>query len=92
MGPIDMASSDATTPGQSGHCSNGNEGIFHIPQSSKAGALPSDGLMSFPGHLLEGSCRYAVGVFYSPKQLGYANRSIDFNGMSTHLGYFIPRG
>ena len=25
---------------------NGNEGVLHIPQISKAGATPSDGLMS----------------------------------------------
>ena len=32
----------------------GNEmGVTHIPQSFKAGALPSDGLMSYPGHLLK---------------------------------------
>ena len=39
---------------------------------------PSDGLMSYPGHLLSGSgaveytdCRDAVSIFYSPSQLGY---------------------
>ena len=46
--------SGATTPGQSGPGRNGNEGIVHIPQISQAGALPSDGLMSYPGDLLEG--------------------------------------
>ena len=38
-----------TTPDQRGPGSNGNEGVIHIPQISKAGALPSDCLMSYPG-------------------------------------------
>ena len=53
--------------------SNGNEGVLHIPQISKARALPSDGLMSSTGHLLrmEGSSlnRDAVSVFYSPYRM-----------------------
>ena len=32
--PIDRTLSGATTPGQSGHGSDGNEGIRDIPQSS----------------------------------------------------------
>ena len=47
---IDRTLSSATTPGQSGPGSNGNEGVLHIPQISKAEAPPSDGLMSYPGH------------------------------------------
>ena len=43
---IDWTLSGATTPGQSGPGSNGNEGVLHIPQS----ALLPDGLMSYPGH------------------------------------------
>ena len=31
------------TLGQSGPGSNGNEGVLHIPQISKAGALSSEG-------------------------------------------------
>ena len=50
---IDRTQSDATTPGQSGPGNNGNEGVLHIPQNSKTGASPSNGLMSYPGHLLE---------------------------------------
>ena len=49
--PIDMTLLNATTPGQSGPGNNGNEGVLHIHQSSKAGAWPSDGLISYPGHL-----------------------------------------
>ena len=32
--------SGTTTPGQSGPGSNGNEGVVHIPQSSRTGASP----------------------------------------------------
>ena len=66
--PIDMTLSGATTLGQSRPGSNGNEGILHIPQSSRAGTSPSDCLMSYPGHLgveVLLLCKDAVGVFYS---------------------------
>ena len=53
---------------------DGNEGVLSIPQSSSiTGALPSDCLVSYPGHLLErvlSLCKDAVGVFYSPSWLG----------------------
>ncbi len=50
-----MALSGATTPGQSGPGSNGNEGVLRIPQSSNtAGTSPSDCLVSYPGHSLGG--------------------------------------
>ena len=65
-----MALSGATTPGQSGPGSNGNEEVFRIPQSSSfAGTSPSDCLVSYPGHSLGGFlplCRAAVSVFYCP--------------------------
>ena len=57
--------------------SYGSEGVIWIPQSSSiTGAKPSDYLMSYPGHLLAVGgvlpiCRFVVGVFYSPKQLGH---------------------
>ena len=42
--PIDRSLSGATTPGQSGAGSDGNEGVLHIPQSSSiTGAASSDG-------------------------------------------------
>ena len=42
----------ATTPGQSGLGSDGNEGMIHILQSASiTGASPSDYLVSYPGHL-----------------------------------------
>ena len=73
--PIDGTLSSATTPGQSEPGGNGNEGVIHIPQISKAGVLPSDGLMSYPGHIGAGGGvlplhRDAVSVFYSLSQLG----------------------
>ena len=38
---------------QSGPKSDGNKGVFHIPQSSSiTGASPSDYLVSYPGHSL----------------------------------------
>ena len=51
---IDRTLLGVTTPGQSGPGSNGNERVFYIPQIFKAGTLPSDCLMSYPGHLLVG--------------------------------------
>ena len=50
--PKDRTLSSATTLGQSGSGSNSNsnEGVLHIPQSSKTGASPSDCFMSYPGH------------------------------------------
>ena len=44
IGPL----SGATTPGQSGPGSDGNEGVLRIPQSSSiAGTSPSDCLVSY---------------------------------------------
>ena len=51
---IERALSGATIPGQSGPGSDDNEGVLHIPQSSRTGALPSDCLVFYPGHMLEG--------------------------------------
>ena len=45
--------SGATTPGQNGPGSDGNEGVLRIPQSfSITGTSPSDCLVSNPGHSL----------------------------------------
>ena len=75
--PIDRILSGATTSIQSEPGSNGNEGVLPIPQSSNiTGALPSDCLASYPGHLFCGGggilplCRDTARVFYSPSQLG----------------------
>ena len=54
--PIDRNLSGATTPGQSGPGSDGNEGVLHILQSSSIiEASPSDCLVSYPGHSFGGS-------------------------------------
>ena len=51
----DRALSGATTPGQSGPGSDGNEGLLHIPQSSSiTGTSPADCLVSYRGHSLGG--------------------------------------
>ena len=54
--PIDRTLSGATTPGQSGPGSDGNEGVLRIPQNfSITGTSPSDCLVLYPGHSLVGS-------------------------------------
>ena len=50
MGPLTSTTTlDQIEPG-----SNGNERLLHIPQSSRTGTLPSDGLVSYPGYSLGG--------------------------------------
>ena len=67
-----MTLSGATTLGQSGPGSDGNEGVPCIPQSSGiTGTLLSDCLFPYPGYSLVGvliHCRKAVGVFYYPSR------------------------
>ena len=54
--PIERTLSGATTLGQSGRGSDGNEGALYIPQSfSITEASPSDCVLSYPGYLLEES-------------------------------------
>ena len=54
--PIDKTLSGATTPGQSGSGSDGNEGVLHVSQSSSITRnLPSDRLVLYPGHSLVAS-------------------------------------
>ena len=54
--PIDKTLSDATTPGQSGPESDGNEVVVCITQSFRIiGASPSGCLVSCPGHTLRES-------------------------------------
>ena len=69
-----MTLSDATTLGQSGPESNGNEEVLGSPQSfSITETSPSDCLVSYPGHsLVVGLPLYkeAVGVFWSHSQMG----------------------
>ena len=69
--PIDRTILGATTPGQSGAGSNGNEGVLCILWSSSiARTTPSDCLVSYSGYSLSLS-REAVGVFCSPRWLGW---------------------
>ncbi len=75
--PIDRTLSGATTLSQSGPESDGNEEVFHIPQSSSiTGTSLSDCLLLYPEQSLGENvpvCRDAVGVVYIPSQLGYVN-------------------
>ena len=48
--PINITLTGTTTSDQSGPESNGNEGVLYIPQSSRSGALPLDGLVSYAGY------------------------------------------
>ena len=75
--PTDGILTGTTTLDQSWPGSNSNEGVFHIPQNSRTGALSSDGLVSYPEHLRGWGggfflllCRDAVSIFYSHSQLG----------------------
>ena len=76
--PIDRSLSIATTKQPKWPGSNGNEGVLRISQSSSiTGTSPSDFLVSYPGHSLVvvvvgflPLCKGAVGIFYSPIQLG----------------------
>ena len=52
---INRTLSGATTPGQSGPWSDGNEEVLHIPQSSCIpGTSPSNCFVSYPGHTFGG--------------------------------------
>ena len=67
--PIDQTLSGATTSGQSGLGSNGNDGVLHIPQSSNiSGASTADCLVLYPRHSLP-LYRDAVSVFYWVQRL-----------------------
>ena len=71
--PIDRTLSGAITPGQSGPGSDGNEGELHIPQSTSiTGTSPSDFLVSYLEHSLEGSYPSAE------KQSVYSTASADW--------------
>ena len=62
--PIDRTLSGTTTPGQRRSGSNSNEGVYRIPQSfSITGTSPSDCLVPYLGHSLEGT--YSSGEMQS---------------------------
>ena len=71
---IDWTLSGATTPGQSGPGSDGNEEVLRIPQSSSNTiASPSVYLVSYPRHSLWGVlplCRGVIREFWIPSRLG----------------------
>ena len=74
--PIDSTQSDATTPGQSGLGSNGNERALRIPQSSSITKAPlSDCLVSYLGHSLGESYPSAV------MELMYSTAPADWDEM-----------
>ena len=62
---IDKILSGATTLGQGGPGSNGNEGVLCIPQSSSiTGASPSNCLVSYPEDSLEMQSMYSTAPAY----------------------------
>ena len=70
--PIDRTLYGATSPGQSGSGSDGNEEVFHIPQSSSITEdSPSDCLVPYirilVGRWVLPLCKDAVGVLYFVK-------------------------
>ena len=71
--PIDRTLSDAPTLFQSGHWSDGNEDVPHVPQSSRiTGTSPSDCSVSYSGHSLR------VGSYPSAeKQPMYSTAPVD---------------
>ena len=86
-----------TTPSQSEPGSNSNEG--GTPQSSRTGALPSAGLVSYPGHSLwVGSYPSSVmQLVYSIAPAEWAEKArirlgwvLLFNGISNLHGYLEP--
>ena len=75
--PIDWTISGTTTLGQSRLGSNGNNGVFHILQSSSiTGASPSDFLVLYPGHsLVEYYTTAEIQSMYSAAPSDWANTS-----------------
>ena len=76
-------------PCQSGPGSDGNEGVFHIPQSSSiTGTSPSDCLVSYLRHsfgVVLPLSREAVDVFYSSSRLG--NILLVMEGLVKYIPY-----
>ena len=71
--PIDRTQAGATTPGQCGPGSDGNEGVLRISQSSIiTGTLPSDCLVSYPEHSL-GGLTPLQSVYFTPPAEGQLN-------------------
>ena len=68
---IDWTLSGATTPGQIGP----GKGVLSIHESSKAGALPSDSLMSYLRQSLVGRGIYLFGEMQSVYSTALADRA-----------------
>ena len=83
--PIDRSLSDATTLGQKGHRSKSNEGILHIPQSSRTGASPPNSLMSYAGNTLGES--YFAAEIQSVYSTAPADLARDFEDRSKRTCY-----
>ena len=91
--PIDMILLDATTPGQSGPESDGNEEVLHIPQSSSFTGASSSDLVSYPGQLLRESYSFVemqlvystapvTGSFYFLKKKKKKKKHFTYKGCS----------
>ena len=76
--PIDKSLLGATTLGQRGAGSDGNEEVLHIPHSSNiTRASPSDCFVSYPRHLLAESYSSAeMQSMYSTAPADWANRHL----------------
>ena len=74
------------TTNEDGPGSDSNEGVVHIPQSSKAGTSPLDCLVSYPGHSSRGSYPFAeMQVVYSTAPADRAKRQKGKKKESDHI-------
>ena len=89
--PIERTLSAATTLGQSAPGSDGNEGVFGIPQSSSlTRTLPSDCLGSYLGHSFRGSYPSTEESVYSTDLADMAtNRTVNHLILSEFLSTLL---
>ena len=89
--PIDKTLSGATTLGQGGPGSEGNEEVLCISQScSITEASPSDCLVSFPGHSLGESYPFAeIQSVYSAAPTDWASVTTDTKTVNRASEVFI---
>ena len=71
---IDGTPISTTTSGQSGPGAKGNKGVFYIPQNSRTGTSPSDGLVSHLGHSLGERVSYPSSVIQSAYSLSWQSK------------------
>ena len=71
--PIDKILSDATTLGQSGPWSNGNEGVLCISKIPETGCSPSDWFTWYPGYTLGAGGSYPFAEMQSEYSTALAN-------------------